>query len=212
MSRQDENTGWGKLTKIAVGLTGVLVVLPALINSAKDVYGAIHQLPRTEAERLNVEFFKKYWGKKPLGELPLVISRDGSSYKFSVTVYEEGDLSVQYGNKIQWFAFPGQSATLSDAGFLISSTYADGSRYRSFDGELERIQQFDSIQGSNAVRENVYRNGVRERQVIDIRTGVVVDQTFKESAVPGTDDTAYKMPPSLTIDLNAPDPKFELLR
>ncbi len=41
------------------GLTGVLVVVPALINAGIDIYAAFAKLPKTEAERATVELFKK---------------------------------------------------------------------------------------------------------------------------------------------------------
>lgn len=208
MTDHNESNGWSKLTKIVIGLTGVLVVVPALINSARDVYYAINQLPRSDVERSNEIFFKKYWGKDPLGKLPVVISRNGIAHQFNVNVYQEGDLSVQFGDQIQWFAFPEQRGTLSDFGFFIPSAFAEDIRSRFFDVDL--IRQTDSLEGRNAIRENIYKDGSVERQVIDVRTGVVVDRIYKIApnggeTVIGSDQIAN---PALRIDLDSPDPKF----
>ena len=211
MADQEPSDGWGKVTKIILGLTSVLVVIPSLINSAKDIYDEINEVPRTDAERANVEFFRKYWGKKPVGELPLVITRGGASYQVSFNVYDEGDIYIQYGNMVQWFAFPGQSNALGSNLDIISVAHADGVRYQSIGGEIKQIRQIDSFDGRNAVREKFYINGMRERQVIDIRTGVIVDQTLNQGAVPPPESLpSTGGPSSVTIDLNSPDPKFEL--
>jgi hypothetical protein len=210
MPSQDSNDGWSKLTKVIVGLTGVLVVVPSLINSAKNIYDEVNKVPRTDAERVNVEFFKKYWGKKPVGELPLLISRGGINYQVSFNVYDEGDVYIQYGNMIQWFAFPGPAnQPLADSGGLISKAYADEIKYRALDSEYQQFKQVDTFEGGNAIREKFYVNGMSERQVIDVRTGMVIDQKVKQAPVPPT----INIPQSnrgVKIDLSSPDPKFEL--
>ncbi|MNI38683.1 hypothetical protein D3C73_928360 [compost metagenome] len=210
MPSQNSNDGWSKLTKVIVGLTGVLVVVPSLINSAKNIYDEVNKVPRTDAERVNVEFFKKYWGKKPVGELPLLISRGGVNYQVSFNIYDEGDVYIQYGNMIQWFAFPGPAnQPLAASGGLISTAYADEIKYRALDSEYRQFKQVDTFEGGNAIREKFYVNGMSERQVIDVRTGMVIDQKVNQLPVP----TEINIPQSnqgVKIDLSSPDPKFEL--
>lgn len=211
MPDQELNNGWSKLTKLVVGLTGVLLVIPSLINSAKDIYNSINEIPRSDSERLNVELFKKYWGKTPIGELPLLISRGGANYMVSFKVYDEGDVYMQYGNRIQWFAFPSSTGPSISKGAVIPTAEADDSSYRPIDSMFRPIQQIDSFEGGNAISEKLYINGIRERQVIDLRTGRIVNQTIRQAPVP-QDGVVPKNTDSFRIDLNAPDPKFELIR
>jgi len=209
MPAEDSNDGWSKLTKIIVGLTGVLVVVPSLINSGKNIYDEINKIPRSDAERVNVEFFKKYWGKKPVGEFPLQISREGANYQVNFTVYGEGDIYIQYGNMAQWFAFPRQGNMATHANHLISAAYADEETFRPIDSEFRQVDQIDSFQGGNAIRETLYENGMRERQVIDIRTGMIINQTIKQTAVPTGLGNSKNLRP-IKIDLNSAPPKFDV--
>lgn len=209
MSDQDSNDGWSKLTKVIVGLTGVLVVLPSLINSGQNIYDAINKTPRSDAERINVEFFKKYWGQKPVGEFPLRISRDGADYQVNFNVYGEGDIYIQYGGMAQWFAFPRQQNMTAHANTFIPTAHADEVNFRSIDSEFRQVRQTDSIEGGNAIRERVYENGLKERQVIDMRTGMIIKQTIDQTAIPvGAANPANSN--TIRIDLDRPIPRIDL--
>ncbi|WP_139834232.1 MULTISPECIES: hypothetical protein [unclassified Pseudomonas] len=204
MADKEPNDGWSKLKKTIVGLAGVLVVIPSLINSAYAIYASINKLPRTDSERINVEFFKKYWGKKPVNELPVSIKRGGADYQVNFSVWDEGDVFIQYGNMSQWFAFPSQPSTLASGNSIIMSAYADsGPGFQKFDGGYKQMDSFD---GNNAIRERNYFNGIKERQVFDVRTGEIINRSITEGPpVPG----AIKSQKPVTIDLNSADPKFE---
>lgn len=209
MPGQNANDGWSKLTKITIGLTGVLVVIPSLINSVSNIVEALNKSPRSEAERINIELFRKYWGKAPVGDFPLQISREGANYQVSFKVYGEGDMYIQYGNMAQWFAFPRQQSLTADTNTLISAAYADETSYPSLDGNFRKIDQIDSFQNGNPVRETLYENGMKERQVFDIRTGIIIKQTTEQTPVPAGLGNSQNSRP-IKFDLNSAIPKIEL--
>ena len=95
-------TVWLKAKDWIVGLTAVLVVLPALINAGIDVYKAALNIPKTDAEQVNIELFKKYFNKPPVAafRVPIKYSLGTAEAKFSI--YEEGDVFVEYGSSSQW--------------------------------------------------------------------------------------------------------------
>jgi len=210
MPHDEPENGWSRLTKWIVGLTGVLVVVPSLINSGKTIWEEVNKVPRTDAERINVELFKKYWQQKPISETPLRITRGNVNYQVNFSVYGEGDVFIQYGKMTQWFAFPSQSEPspfAAQTGLLISKAYA---------GELASYQQInggftqqDSFDGGNAIREKMYFNGLKERQIIDMRTGIIIDQKVTGKLL----DPKEPLPTGvqgITIDLDSKNPMFKL--
>ncbi|WPC05472.1 hypothetical protein SBP02_01580 [Pseudomonas benzenivorans] len=163
-------TNWSKARNWVVGLTGVLLVVPALINAGADIYVAYNQLPRTESERVNVELFKKYFGKEPVARLPLPIKDGPATYEVRFSVYDGGDVFVEYGEMTQWFPFPKREVERHSSLSLIPSAQA---------ADLTHLygpyQQFDHIDGVTLVRNRSYASGAHEQQIIDMRTGQIID-------------------------------------
>jgi hypothetical protein len=95
----DQNSSvWSKAKGWIVGLTAILVVLPALINTGIDVRKAVLNIPKTDAERTNLELFKKYFNKPPVTAFPVPIKHSLGTVEAKFSIYDEGDIFVEYGN------------------------------------------------------------------------------------------------------------------
>lgn len=202
---QTPTSGWGKVTSWIVGLTGVLVVIPSLINAGIDIYKALRNIPRTKTEKANVELFQKYFGKKPLATWPpLPVKQGAAVYEVKFSVWEEGDVFVEYGGMTQWFPFPRPSTAKLT---LVSDAYAQD--YSQLYGEY---QQSDAIQGSFLIRNRQYANGADEQQVIDMRTGQIIKHTvspqtnssLQKSSQQNAPFAGKHIAPFAGIDLDAP--------
>jgi hypothetical protein len=169
--------GWTRAKAWIIGLTGFLVGVPALINAGVDVYKSVLNVPRTDKERVNAELFKKYFKKPPLTVVPVPVKlRTGiSEVKFSV--YEEGDIYVEYGDLTQWFPFPGPTEAKHAVMSVWSQAFAQNGPDLRGIGE---VRQTDRFEGNTLVREREYENGIVERQRIDIRTGAVIEKIVDE--------------------------------
>lgn len=198
---QETQTRWSKLTNWLVGLTSVLVVIPALINAGIDIYGAWNKIPRTESEKANLRLFQKYFGKQPIAAYPLPVKQGSAIQQVKFSIFEEGDVFVEYGSFTQWFPFPTQPEKRDSEGLAIISD-AIAQDYSQAYGPY---QQSDSLQGGNLLRQRAYQNGVNERQVIDTRTGRIVEQeiTPPSGAIKPNDHSAG-VAPFAGIDLDNP--------
>lgn len=94
-----------------VAVTGIFLVVPALVNAAYDVYAAALKLPRSENERINVELYKKYFGKGTEREFQIGVKTQYGTVDATFKVFDEGDILVQYGDRSQWFRFPKPETT-----------------------------------------------------------------------------------------------------
>lgn len=187
-----------------VGLTSVLVVLPALINTGHDIYSSLLKLPRTEAERINERLFREYFKKQPVATIPVPIKQNNGTVEVRFAIYEKGDVFVEFGNFTQWFPFPARDGEDNKTlGFsLISSAFAQSPPAPKGEG---RFQQADQIQGDALIREKTYENGVVEKQVIDPRSGDILNSSARQTdqkqvAVPAS--RALPVPKMATIDLD----------
>jgi hypothetical protein len=171
------STGFDRLKAWLVGLTGVLVVVPALVNGAIDVYSAFAKLPKTESERLNVELFKKYFNKQPVAAFPVPIKQNNGTVEVRFSVFDEGDVFVEFGKYTQWFPFPNPSSSKVSLA-LISEAYAqDAGQLRGFG----KFTQMDSYIDGLVTRERKWDNGVLETIRLDPRTGDVIDVNARQT-------------------------------
>src|SRR5687768_15141399 len=163
-----------------VGLTSVLVVLPALINAGHDLYLKIEDLPSNESERTNLRMFQKYFGKQPVVSLPLPIKHSLGTVDSMFSVYEGGDVLVEYGQRTQWLPFPIASLPKDKLLFFVGNAYAQANQSSRGIGSF---RQSDRIEGRVLIRERRFENGVVEVQRIDTHTGEVLSRTSKPSAI-----------------------------
>jgi hypothetical protein len=202
-------SGLERLKAWIVGITGVLVVVPALVNAGLDIYASFANLPKTEAEATNEKLFKKYFNKQPVAAIPIPVKQDNGTVEVRFSIYDEGDVFVEFGKTTQWFRFPanGKPSGPSVASFLISSAYAQAAPATPMQGAGSYVQT-DSLNGSRLTRERRYANGVTEKTVFETRSGAIVDRAVVRdhapaSAVPArTDKNAAKTVQIPTIDLD----------
>ena len=169
-------TGFHRARAWIVGPTGVLVVVPALINAGIDVYAAFAKLPKTEAERANVELFKKYFNKQPVAAFPVPIKQSNGTVEVRFSVFEEGDVYVEFGKFTQWFAFARQQAPTRIGPSLLPEAHADDStQARGFGKYLQN----DTFVDGQVLRERRWENGILEVIKLDPRTGDIVDQSAR---------------------------------
>jgi hypothetical protein len=175
-----------------IGLTGVLVVLPALINGGLDIYTALAKLPKTESERLNVELFKKYFNKQPVAAFPVPIRRTDGTVEVRFSVFDEGDIFVEFGKFTQWFPFPKNETAGVGLSFLGLAHAEQATKMRGL-GQYKQQEAYDA--NGNVVRERQWENGVREWQRLNPRTGDILEQKVTRApsagaAKPGDDPSA----------------------
>ena len=186
------------------GLVGVLVVLPSLVNAGLDVYSSLLKLPKTEAERINERLFRDNFGKQPVATIPVPIKQNNGLVEVRFQIYDKGDVFVQFGNFSQWFPFPSpESEAKKPLGFsLMSNAYAVMPPQPQGVGQY---QQSDKMQDGAILREKIYENGVVESQVIDTRSGDILDSSshkIEQKALPPPPSPAPVVPKVVPIDLD----------
>ncbi len=182
-----------------IGLTSILVVLPALINAASDVYVRILDLPRSDAERSNARLFEKYFNKHPVTTLPLAIRHTAGTVDALISVYEGGDVLVEYGKQAQWFPFPLVKGL--ENSFFIRGAFAQEFSARG----IGTYKQEDRSEGRVLVRERKFDNGTVEEMRIDTRTGEILERKVKPAAA-GSGGEPRQVAPFGVIDVGVQGP------
>lgn len=190
------------------GLVGVLVVLPSLVNAGLDVYSSLLKLPKTEAQRINEKLFREYFGKQPVATVPVPIKQNNGIVEVRFQIYDKGDVFVEFGSFSQWFPFPlPEGEVEKTTGFsLMSSAFAQTPAPAPLQG-VGQYQQTDQMQDGAILREKTYANGVVESQVIDTRSGNILDSSARKIEPKQPDPhqpSAMVVPPRviLPIDLD----------
>lgn len=179
-----------------IGLTGVFVVIPALINSGLDVYRLIANIPACSAERINLKKFKEHFGKSPLHEAIVPINTPNGNIDMNLQVYGLGDILALYGLQSQWFASPliSQQANI----WFIERALAQDSVETV---PREKYYQLDSMEKGYLQRQQFFEDGTKKTFIINPRTGVWSRPTIEqynqlpENAVLQTPPPTYKLPP-----------------
>jgi len=204
MAARDQNTsGWKKAKNWIVGLTGVLLVIPALLNSGIDIYNILLNIPRTAAEKHNTELFAKHFNQEPVVSLPVPVRQGSATYEAKFSIYKEGDIYVEYGDMTQWFPFPKTRGADAAPFSLIASAYAEEPATQI----AAAYKQTESIEDGYLIRNKVYDSGVTEKQVIDMKTGKIVEQSQSTTPEPpstSTADVATPPPPPAPVQLVSP--------
>ncbi|GDY26250.1 hypothetical protein AHAT_21400 [Agarivorans sp. Toyoura001] len=156
-------------------LTGVLVVTSSLINSSVDIYRAINNIPTSQAERDNKNYYQRYFGEKPIfqGEVPL--ATDNGRVTIGLEVHSKGDILVKYGTRSQWFPFPTPDTANTSLGF-ISSAYAQSSSDDTPEyptATREKYMQYEYQKDGKIIRSKFYPDGQSQTITIDPTTGNV---------------------------------------
>jgi hypothetical protein len=168
----------GGLKGLIVKTTGVLLVVPALLNAGYDVYAAALKLPRTDAEKVNSEMFRKYFNKAPLATLPVPVKSSLGTVDARFAIYEEGEIYVEFGKHSQWFQFPRSDQPKKAAFSLFSSAFAQASPRIDVPQQNPVASQKESISGGVLMRSRIYADGTTEQRKIDLRSGATLSVDF----------------------------------
>jgi hypothetical protein len=188
--------GFATVKTWLVGLTSVLVVIPAVINAGLDIYASLAKLPKSEAERTNVALFQKYFNKQPVAAFPVPIKQSNGTVEVRFSIYEEGDVFVEFGRFTQWFPFPGP-APAPVAFSVIGEAHAQANAAVKGFGSY---QQTDRMQGNAIVRERAFENGVTEKYVLNPASGDILEFSARRDADANVGPGVAKLAP---IDLDA---------
>jgi hypothetical protein len=156
-----------------VKVTGVLLVVPALLNAGYDIYATALELPRNDAERANEQLFRKYFNKPPLAVMPVPVRTAVGTTDVRFSIYEEGEVYVEFGGRSQWFPFPRAERPDRLSWLPLGAAHAQGASPPVVRRPSIASQQ-DVIRGSELTRSTVYADGTTERRKIDIRTGTTL--------------------------------------
>lgn len=116
----------GKTTNIAqriAWITGVLIAVAAMINSAKDVYVEILDLPIGASEKIFDQKRSRHFQDEPIFDEQVEIPVNGSHKTLGIYVYSNADVYVNYSGVEQWLPFEELSAFNIDFS-PISSAHA----------------------------------------------------------------------------------------
>jgi len=199
MASSSEKIGsnWNKSVNWITGLTSVLLVIPALIYSGIGIYDVLQDIPQTESEKLNKSLYQKYFGKQPLQVIPIPIKKDSATYQVQFSIYNEGDIFIEYGDMTQWFPFPTIIAQSNFSFSPISIAYASDNMAH----PTGKFTLSDELDGAILIRSKIYESGAKVQQSINIRTGKIIDS--KLIKVGDIEDTEIEsVAPFAVIDLN----------
>jgi hypothetical protein len=166
-----QNDIFYRIKRYIIGIASILVVVPALINSAYDIYLVLYNIPTSQAEKTNMDFYAEYFDQKPIfkGELPLVT--DDGKFTVALTLHGKGDLLVSYGNRSQWFPSPKSEHRVSM--LPITSTYAE-------ELQSEQYIQVESKKGNQLIQKQYYSDGKLQIITIDPKTGNLSKSQLKD--------------------------------
>jgi hypothetical protein len=187
-----------------VGATGVLLVLPAMVNSGIDVYKAVLKLPRTEVERISAELYKKYFEREPVAERTVQISRVSGVLDLRVAVYQDGDVLVKGGGVEHWVPFTQMSPTRASWS-LISNAVAESVRIRppTDNRGVVAFRAESRLSGSVLTREKLYSDGILEQRKVDINSGRVLSESFFQVDKPQSLE-GFKIPTERALKIEIP--------
>lgn len=195
---------WIKAKANIIAVTGVLVAVPALINAAIDVYNIIQNVPRTNDEKVNAELFKTYFNIPPAITVPVPVKTNIGVIEMRLSVYDAGDILVEYGNNSKWFPSPLKEKQVAQTGWFPEAFAAPlGSSVK---GVGEYTQTDTATAGNKIVRVRYFENGVKESFTIDINTGRIVDKKVEEirpSALQQQNSKGVKVMNYPTIDVES---------
>ncbi len=147
------------------GVTGVLIVIPSLINAGIDVYSSLANLPGSASEKVNVDLFNKHIGTNPLHSGKIPVRTDRGSINMEFTVFNGGDIFVRYGQYSQWFRSP--LINTASNGYLVSVAHAGSA----IPNQKNAYKQFDRIENGEIISERFFPGGAKESYKIDTITG-----------------------------------------
>ena len=159
---------FGNLRTLIVGLTGVLLVIPSLVNSGIDIYNSVLGIPATKAEEVNDRLFVRHFQKSPLHHAVIPIKTELGEVVVELDVYQGGDIFIKYGARSQWFVSP-----LADQEVYFSFSGIAHAQEMEMETGIGNYYQFDRITDDKILRELYFLNSAKTKKsyVIDPVTG-----------------------------------------
>lgn len=206
---------WLQTTQgVIAGIAAVLVILPSLINAVLDIYVTLFNVPRTLSEQYNQELFQKHFQKQPIHTGSSVIkTKEGAELAIKLSVYENGDIYVEYGNYSQWFPFKSSDESSAALDWLIPPAYAEAvvknspclEQLTSADPEAKPPRMVDSFGAMHYYtqtdipltkrtfkRVRLYDDGCQEVLTIDINSGEILTRELNQKALPPDEKQAMR--------------------
>jgi hypothetical protein len=203
-----ESTGFfSKWTGKLTGLVGLLIGVPALINSVGDVWVSWNDLPIGDKEKTNSILFKRHWKESPIHTKQIIIEAQGKQIPITLDVYRNGNIFLDYGGTGQWFAH--KKLDLSENQFsLISSAHAEEATIKI---KLRGIEPSPVIivneedDNKNIVRSKVLDDGSIEKTTLDPNTA----KTLSFEVIPAPEGIKKPIEVEPTEIIVIPDEKKE---
>lgn len=171
----------GSLTRIVA----VVLVVPSLATAGYQAYASLSGKPKTAAQADNQRLFVKYFNKQPLVTIPVTVKQERGAVQALFSVYDEGDVYVEYGQSTQWFPFPHPAAPAPAGLSLIGAAHAAPvARSAPAPRPAAQFQQSESMEDNYLLRTRRWDNGVVEESRIDVRSGAVVEHRTRQEAPP----------------------------
>ena len=164
-------------TKV-LALTAIVVASGALINAVWDIYVHVQDLPKTDAQEVNLTLTEKYLHSQPVAINTISIKTSFGSSDAVFYIYDGGDINVEYAGKTQWFALAKPDDTRQAGWSLMSSAYAQPAVPAASAPVPARVLSFSTAkEGSTLVRKQTFSDGTVLTTRIDARTGNVLGST-----------------------------------
>lgn len=183
--------GFTKAKAWLIGLTGLLVLLPALINSGVDIYKAALNIPKTHAESINAELFQAHFQEDPITVVPVSIQTEAGGLTMQVSIYQNGDVYAEYGFHSQWFPMPQPkqlTTNFHDVPSIFSMALAQVPYVQENKKHLPYVQQ-DQMKGNQIKRTRIYKDGQVITFEINAATGEISNrQVQKNDVTPSSGD------------------------
>ena len=157
-----------RLKKLIVAVTGVLVVIPALINAGIDIYYSIQNIPASDSERTNLRLYERYMGKPAVFEGAVPVKTETGTLNISLEIYGGGDIFVRYGERSQWFPAPMENISFNFS--AIEKSFAETNQ-DSQPSNTENFFKRDLQKGKLIQREYYLQDGIKKTYTIDPTTG-----------------------------------------
>ncbi|MBB3121055.1 hypothetical protein [Pseudoduganella violacea] len=172
----------GSLTRIAA----VVLVVPSLATAGYQAYASLSGKPKTAAQADNQRLFVKYFNKQPLVTIPVTVKQERGAVQALFSVYDEGDVYVEYGQSTQWFPFPRPLAPPALPLALIGTAHAQAPAAPPAKLDAPRaaaqFQQSERMEDNYLLRTRRWDNGMVEDSRIDVRTGAIVEHRTRQEA------------------------------
>jgi hypothetical protein len=131
--------------------------------------------------------------QQPVATFPVPIQQHHGAVEVRVSVFDGGDVYVEFGHLTQWFPFPaGEPRPAAPFSFMPVAVARELVNLRGFG----RYEQRDRVEDQRLVRERHWENGVIETLTLNPRTGDIVSRGTRQPVTPVNRHRPLSPPPS----------------